>query len=506
MTPNYTDHVGQAHRKKFGQFFTHPAVARFMVRWVSESGSSHIFDPAFGLGEFYIHTAEGDKSTFTAMEIDPAILGFWRESSENRGSFVTQGDYLHTWGQKHRNIVCNPPYMRFQKFLNRDAVSAEFQNHLGVRLSGYTNTASAFLLKSLSELESGGRLAYIMPLEFLNTGYGSLVKERLLAHKHLFGIISFDCEKHIFPDATTSVGIILFDSSREYETVKFYSFDNLDTLDKFTEATPVSEVDQSSIEPTEKWLPYFTKKTFDINGRNTTALKFYGRFSRGIATGANEFFALNRTKIAALNLQEERDCTPCIIRSSQIKGSFFELEDFKLLKSEDKPVFLFSVNDKHSVEAELYIKEGELKGYHKRFLTKNRNPWYKTETRESAPLLIGVFSRGGYKIIRNRSGALNLTCYHGFQPNLFGVNYLDHLFLYLSSKVGREVVSLVSRKYGDSLDKFEPNDINEALVPTPGLFDAISHQQIQEALTQFRKSNGIPLWLEVRFEEIRMPD
>ena len=62
-----------------------------------------------------------------------------------------------SWGCEHQSIVCNPPYMRFQHFRNRDAVLNAFSENLGLRLSGYTNTASAFLigLTQLSAFASG---------------------------------------------------------------------------------------------------------------------------------------------------------------------------------------------------------------------------------------------------------------------------------------------------------------------------------------------------------------
>ena len=44
--------VGEKHRKEFGQFFTHPLVAKFMVKWVLNSEQKTLFDPAFGLGAF----------------------------------------------------------------------------------------------------------------------------------------------------------------------------------------------------------------------------------------------------------------------------------------------------------------------------------------------------------------------------------------------------------------------------------------------------------------------
>ena len=194
----YLQKVSEEHRKTHAQFFTHPLVAKFMVNWVLQSQQKSLYDPAFGLGAFLEPVSEDSCIRFTGSEMDPEILDFWTEVTDGDRAKVVSEDYLLSWGKSHANIVCNPPYMRFQKFANRDEVFKAFAQNLNLRLSGYTNTASAFLLKSLSELSSLGRLAYIMPLEFLNTGYGSVVKSRLIENKHLTSIISFDCGKRYF--------------------------------------------------------------------------------------------------------------------------------------------------------------------------------------------------------------------------------------------------------------------------------------------------------------------
>ena len=113
---------------------------------------------------------------------------------------------------------------------------------------------------------------------------------------------------------------------------------------------------------------------------------------------------------------------------------------------------------------------------------------------------MGVFSRSGYKIIRNYSSAVNLTCFHGFQPNLMGLQYLDHLFLYLSSNAGREIVSMSSRRYGDGLNKFEPNDLNTAFVPIPQVFDSISPRDVSSALEHLIDTASLPEYVESWFE------
>ena len=500
----YIEQVGDSHRKELGQFITHPSVANFMVEWVLKSGQSSIFDPAFGLGAFYSPIADRAGIHFSATEIDPIIIRFWEVEKSRDASFVEIEDYLLNWGKKQKNIVCNPPYMRFQNFLNRETVSGTFQSNLGLRLSGYTNTASAFLLKSLSEMDGTGRLAYIMPLEFLNAGYGSLVKKRLIYGGHLTAIISINCEKDVFPDATTSVGIILYDSMVSTNTVKFYSLYSIDSLSTVLQNSPLSEVDVRELDPKEKWLQYFQELNVSVNTQHTVPLDYYGRFSRGIATGANEFFVLRPSEAKAKKLSPF-ELTPCITKSSQIKKAVFRPDDYSNLVEDDAPVFLFSVNGSQSEQAQDYIRFGESQGFHHRFLTKHRKPWFKTESRNPSPLLLGVFSRDGYKIILNRSEALNLTCYHGFKPNIYGFKYVEHLFLFFASKVGRSIMSLSMRKYGDSLDKFEPNDLNSASVPNTEYFNQLSLDQVKDAIREIEVTGNVPEFVEGIFEEIKVP-
>lgn len=498
----YSEQVEPLHRKEYGQFFTHPVVADFMVRWILQSQRKSLYDPAFGLGAFLDPISDDLEIKFTGSEIDSKILNFWKNMTNGRHVQIANEDYLLSWGKSHTNIVCNPPYMRFQKFLNRNAVFRAFAGNLDLKLSGYTNTASTFLLKSLSELNGSGRLAYIMPLEFLNTGYGTIVKRRLIEDGHLVSMISLDCEKDIFPDAITSVGIVLYDATRRYSHVDFHVATSIHSLTNILNSTPVNRIALDSLNPKLKWLSYFQPTDFSINTQMTVPLNYYGHFSRGIATGANKFFVLrpSRAKELGIPLGERLQC---ITKSSQIQRLVFDCEDYNNLVENDDAVILFNAGCNHSERAAAYIQSGEREGYNARFLTKNRNPWYITERRCPSPFLIGVFSRGGYKIVRNRSKALNLTCFHGFQPNVFGNLYIDQLFLYLASTAGQDIVLLSKRRYGDALDKFEPNDLNNAIAPAPHVFDELSTGDVEDAVSHAKEICEIPDWVDGFFKRLK---
>ena len=108
--------------------------------------------------------------------------------------------------------------------------------------------------------------------------------------------------------------------------------------------------------------------------------------------------------------------------------------------------------------------------------------------------------------MRNMSRALNLTCFHGFRPNLHGLKYIDNLFLYLCSATGREIVSLSSRRYGDGLDKFEPNDLNAAQVPAPDVFDAVPIDRLDDALDQVRETGAAPYYVESWYRKLKQEE
>lgn len=233
--------------------------------------------------------------------------------------------------------------------------------------------------------------------------------------------------------------------------------------------------------PHEKWLQYFNDASPIIDSTHLTSLLTYGKFVRGIATGANEYFALPMSTMRRMGM-ESYDVIPCITKSMQVQTRVFTESNFDDLVENDKPVFLLSTSNNMSAGLKKYIEEGEKMGYHKRPLTSHRKPWYKLEHRSPAPLWFGVFSRGGLKIIRNYTNVRTLTCFHGFVPNSLGEKYIDHLFLYLLSRTGKSLLSLNMRRYGNDLNKFEPSDINQAICPNVAWFDYMSSLDLNEEI------------------------
>jgi adenine-specific DNA-methyltransferase len=242
------------------------------------------------------------------------------------------------------------------------------------------------------------------------------------------------------------------------------------------------QIHSSDLPYNKKWTPIILSLFSEREAPDGfCSLSLYGKFTRGIATGANEFFSLTKSNIAEWNIDDNNLCK-CITKSPHIQKAIFTEDDFSRLYNADKPVYCLDVKDHEKQEIRNYIKQGESLEYHKRYLTKKRNPWYKIEDRNPAPILFGVFTRGRLKVIRNFTNAINFTCFHCFYPNMFGEQLINKLFVYLLSDIGQEIIKSNKRSYGDNLDKFEPGDLNESLCPNQQQFTLIDDKEAQKVI------------------------
>ena len=482
---SYSSVTSLEHRKRFGQFFTPSNVADLMVSWVLSGRPKSILDPAFGLGIFFDSFMKNKgkvECSYHAYEIDENIINHFQRP-QNGSLDLEIADYCEIEPGGFDGIVCNPPYMRFQNFLNRHDVLSLIEKTSGVKLTGYSNSASIFLVKSIEELNEGGRLSYIMPFEFFNTGYGTEVKKKLLQNGLLKKVLFFSNEKDIFPDAVTTVCVLFCCKDGIKNTIKIAKVDSLEKLADFGKSSDYFEYELSheKLPPHKKWFPIISGlyESVDIPD-GMTKIYDYGKFSRGIASGANVFFSLTHRKIQTLGLG--KNYKKCITKSSQIRQLVFTETDFDRLVKRGAAVFCLDAENLDKKEVADYIRYGESRNFHTRYLTRNRTPWYKLESRFPAPIMAGVFNRGKLKVIRNFTDAINLTCFHSFYPDMFGKMYINRLFVYLISTIGQKIVMTNKRSYGGGLDKFEPGDLNDCHCPSMTQFNMCSEKDAEEII------------------------
>ncbi len=472
---DYIQKTPLEHRKRFAQFFTPAQLADVMASWLTgNTRLQTVLEPAFGLGIFTRCLMQKKANlSIKGFDIDTRIF---REAQKvfapHPNVNLLLQDYMYNdWDNKYDGIICNPPYFKFHDYDNK-CVLKEMEQRLSCRLSGFTNLYALFILKSIHQLNENGRCAYILPSEFLNSNYGTLVKTHLIKTRTVRHIIVFDFEENVFDDALTTACLILCANDNATDNVQFTSLKTIHNIDSVWQAiacyptplpcSPLYKIDD--LDPTIKWKNYYKGNTHNQFNK-LIPFSTHAKVTRGIATGANDFFTFNISKAEEHGI-DKKFLLPCICHSMDVKAVSFTTKHFSELTTQNKKVFLLNALNAHNENVDRYINMGKELNIDKRYLTASRKPWYALEKRPPAPIWVSVFNRSGLNFVRNKAKVANLTTFHCIYPNadMFSEISTDLLFAYLISNTARLIFENNCREYGNGLQKFEPNDLNKAMM------------------------------------------
>ncbi len=489
------DHI----RKKYAQFFTPFNLAKFMVNWVINNRKNlTILDPSFGLGIFARAGYKIEKQlNFIGYDLDQNILNqaqiLFKDSQTNFKLKLYHQDYLLSdLNHQYDGIICNPPYLKFQDFPNNQEVLTKFYQETGQKLSGFTNIYPLFLIKSLLQLKENGRLAFLIPSEFLNANYGKEVKQFLMENKTLKYILIFDHHQNIFDQALTTSCILLCAKDNFQDQVTFINLKNNDDLETLSQNLlnyPNINIQGKSINYEQlncqiKWRTYYQEIAPD-QYKKLVSFSNYATVKRGIATGSNDYFIFNQTKQKKFDIPDQY-LLPCLAKANQIKTAIFTQDHFLESWNNNTNILILNVQEIKHKNVEIYLKLGETLGINEKYLTKHRKPWYKIENRHPAPILVGVFNRKRIKFIRNEANIRNLTAFHCIYPHRLIEDKINIFFAYLLTDIAQEIFNYNCREYGGGLKKFEPNDLNQSLIINFDLIDNLTINKIENLYQNYR--------------------
>ncbi|WP_179346695.1 HsdM family class I SAM-dependent methyltransferase [Winogradskyella ursingii] len=501
LEKKYTNKTSLTHRKEFAQFFTPQPIANLMSDWLLGNKSlKTVLEPAFGLGIFSrTLLSKKDKLKIKGFDIDETILNEARTYFEsNKNVSLNLEDYMYNdWKNKYDGIICNPPYLKFHDYDNKQ-ILLEVENNLKFKFNGFTNLYTLFLLKSIFQLKKDGRAAYIIPSEFLNSDYGKLVKEYLLKTKTLRHLFVIDFKENVFDDAMTTASILLLANDKNNSEINISTIESksdLQLIDNYIKSYPKEKGEYNfklnDLDPNIKWRKYYQLQN-SIKYKNLVPFSSYAKVVRGIATGANDYFTFKESKAKEFSIPKE-SLLPCICKAKDVKSNFFTESDYKNLVDNNELAYLFNGKNSNKKSVLDYIEKGVKEEVNEKYLTKSRKPWYSLENRPPAPIWVSVFNRNGVKFIRNEAKISNLTSFHCVYPtnsNLFSKVTNDLLFAYLLTDVAKEIFSDNRREYGNGLKKFEPNDLNKSKMLDLSTLTESQVDRILDLYSKYKKSKN----------------
>ena len=501
LEKKYSKKTSLIHRKKFAQIFTPQPIVNLMSDWLlGNKFLNTVLEPAFGLGIFSrMLLKKKENLKVKGFDIDETIFN---EASRYFGSFKNVSlhleDYMYSdWNSKYDGIICNPPYFKFHDYDNKQILQ-EVEKKLKFKFNGLTNLYTLFLLKSIFQLNKDGRIAYLIPSEFLNSDYGKLVKEYLLKTKTLRHLYVIDFKENVFDDAMTTVSILLLANDSNNSEVHITTIDSkfdLQVIEHYIKTYPKEKGELSfkpnELDPDIKWRRYYQLQN-SINYKNLVPFSTYAKVVRGIATGANEYFTFKKSKAEKYSIPNE-NLLPCICKAKDVKGHFFTVNSYNNLVKNDELIYLFNGQNSNNEKVVDYIRLGENERINEKYLTKSRKPWYSLENRPPAPIWVSVFNRTGVKFIRNEANISNLTTFHCVYPtnsDLFSNVSKNLLFAYLLTDVAKEIFSDNRREYGNGLKKFEPNDLNKSRMLDLSTLNQAQVEKILGLYFEFKESGN----------------
>lgn len=465
----YLAHQSREHKKKYAQFFTPEAASNIMASWVTAHNPENILDPAYGTGRLGRAVAKmSPTSKITAYEIDKEVAEVGRAISSDLGLNLNLRveDFLDSGMVQYEAIIANPPYLKHHDFPSLKRHVKRINDLYDFPLSGTSNAYVVFMVECLFRLTEGGRAAFIVPTEWMNSNFGKPVRDFFLKSKLLKGIVHVSSSVNIFDDALTTASILLFEKTDDEGFINVVTSHDISGYDSYSDVFSLEKkqrINRSDLANHEKW------ENFMFSGNKETPQGFVSlgemaTTKRGIATGANSFFLISKSEAEKKGIRMNRTL-PCIGKSSLVKNLDFRKSDQHDLHDQEAKICLINFSDNLSQSEAEYVGAGEELGLHERYLNKKRKPWYGLEKTTPAPIWASVFGRDKMRFILNSAGFLNLTTFHGVYPTSLREHFAGALTACLNSGLVQELIKHDIRSYGGGLKKFEPKDLLEISVP-----------------------------------------
>jgi hypothetical protein len=408
------------------------------------------------------------------------------------------------------SVVCNPPYTRHQQLSKgyKDKLNRQAEKQTGLDIPRTSPLYAYFYFHIRQFLDAGSRAAVITPHHFLQREYGTSLKRFLLREFDVQAFAMSDPEDGSVFDTGQTTELVAFlearNSPSDTGVTRFIRVDEdpgyrtilesvRNTEQGATEWGFVNCINQADLDPERKWDVFFN--SIDIDTSHLTPFSELADISRGLQTGENDFFCLSQAEVESTGI-DTRFLSRMVPPPRLVQGYDVRPNDWERFSDQERSTWLlYYVDSVEGVPETTYGDEAECADWgeapirpkstssmveylhqglhdHETIQTRKtvhtRDPWYRVERGDTAPILIAPMTRSKVRVLLNETDARHLNSYYGIYPgSMIGRREQKALLAYLNSGFIDNIVSRHQHTLAGGLDKLEPGDVKELPVVDP---------------------------------------
>lgn len=314
-------------KNKYGQYFTEPVVADFMVSLISHGKDANVLEPSCGRGVFLEKLSDYGFVNTSAYEIDTELA---REFDNVKyESFISS-----PITEKFDVVIGNPPYIRWKNLeaeLKKELSHSNLWNQYFNSLCDYL---FIFILKSIEQLNEGGELIFICSDYWMNTTHSQTLRNYMCRHGYFERIYHFK-EAPLFEKVNASFVIFRYVKTSEHisQPIHLYSYNKKGKPGKeeLQKGTCFNLIEIPQFKPDERWLLAPEELQKELNAFEAACVKSQGLFDMGLnrigdiceigngmVSGLDAAFKIQKSEVSQLN-ELELQCLINVLKAKNLE-------------------------------------------------------------------------------------------------------------------------------------------------------------------------------------------
>ena len=483
---------GLADRRKIGAFYTPVELSQILADWTIRSVSDTVLEPSFG-GCGFLEAAFNRLDSLGSPDPVARIFGCDIDTVafEHLSTVFScpvglnqfrQIDFLDCeagadWPDRFTTVLANPPYIPHQR------IGRQRRKELGGRtwgipdVGGRASLWAYFLAHSVSLLEEGGRMAWVVPGAALQADYAASCRDYLGRHFDRCAAIVVRERLFLEEGADEETVILLADGHRSRAREGAIELGEAQTLVELRALMDDWSAGRWTGNTTGMCPAALSLNAGDLARfmalAGDASCRTVGNFAKvqiGIVTGANPFFVLPRSSLDPAGLVDA-DCGPILSKYRQAPGLTFTKSDHAAALGKGERGWLIETRQVGSnPRMARYLATFDAERLTSIGTFRKRSVWHRPCDGNFPDAFLPVMHHNGPRLVLNMLGCNSTNTVHRVyfhdRANASDRKLLAISLLTTFSQISAE---MVGRRYGSGVLKHEPRDAERIQVLMPEL-------------------------------------